>query len=147
MLNRIPNTEVMTSLTTFFAFQHFEYHMYRWSMMKNIHNPNLVGIGSWGPEIWPLEYLISPIAISYPTVMNQANLHLISMGLIRYSCGHILGPHEPIHVKIGLWVCEGFWSCSTEIWSWKCWNTKKKISWRHTSVLFNVGLINFHTKF
>ena len=38
--------------------------MYQWSMMKNIHSPNLVGIGSWGPEIWPHEYLISPIEIS-----------------------------------------------------------------------------------
>ena len=32
-------------------------------MMKNIHSPNLVDIGSWGPEIWPHEYLISPIEI------------------------------------------------------------------------------------
>ena len=38
--------------------------MYRWSMMKNIHSPNYVGIGSWGPEIWPHEYLISPTEIS-----------------------------------------------------------------------------------
>ena len=38
--------------------------MYGWSMMKNIHSPNLVGIGSWGPEIWPHEYLICPIEIS-----------------------------------------------------------------------------------
>ena len=38
--------------------------MYWWSMMKNIHSPNWVGIGSWGPEIWPHEYLISPIEIS-----------------------------------------------------------------------------------
>ena len=38
--------------------------MYRWSMMKNIHSPNWVGIGSWGPEIWLHEYLISPIEIS-----------------------------------------------------------------------------------
>ena len=38
--------------------------MYRWSMMKNIHSPNWVGIGSWGPEIWPHVYLISPIEIS-----------------------------------------------------------------------------------
>ena len=38
--------------------------MYRWRMMKNIHSPNWVGIGSWGPEIWPHEYLISPIEIS-----------------------------------------------------------------------------------
>ena len=33
-------------------------------------------------------------------------------------------------------VCEGFSSCSTEIWSWKFWNAKKKIWWRHTSVLY-----------
>ena len=32
--------------------------------MKNIHSPNLVEIGSWGPEIWPHEYLISSIEIS-----------------------------------------------------------------------------------
>ena len=25
------------------------------------------------------------------------------MGLIRYSCGHISGHHEPIHVKFGVW--------------------------------------------
>ena len=25
------------------------------------------------------------------------------MGLIRYSCGHISGHHEPIHVKPGVW--------------------------------------------
>ena len=33
-------------------------------------------------------------------------------------------------------VCEGFSSCSTEILSWKCWSAKKKIWWRHTSVLY-----------
>ena len=49
----------------FFFFLHFSVFdiMYRWSMMKNIHSPNLVGIGSWWPEIWPHEYLISPIEI------------------------------------------------------------------------------------
>ena len=26
------------------------------------------------------------------------------MGLIRYSCGHISGPHEPIPTKFGLWI-------------------------------------------
>ena len=31
--------------------------------MKNLHSPNLVGIGSRGPEIWPHECLISPIEI------------------------------------------------------------------------------------
>ena len=72
--------------------------------MKNIHSPNLVGIGSWGPEIWPHEYLISPIEISvnWPG-SKQLGTTLISMGLIRYSCGHILGHHEPIHVKFGVW--------------------------------------------
>ena len=35
--------------------------------------------------------------------MNQAKFTLISMGLNRYSCGHILGHHEPIHVKFGVW--------------------------------------------
>ena len=45
------------------------------------------------------------------------------MGLIRYSCSHISCPHEPIHVKFGVW---GFSSCSTEIWSWKCWNAKQQ---------------------
>ena len=33
-----------------------------------------------GPEIWPHEYLISPIEI-----------------------GHISGPNEPIHVNVGVW--------------------------------------------
>ena len=36
----------------------------RWSMMKNIHSQNLVGIGSWWPKIWPHEYLLSPIEIN-----------------------------------------------------------------------------------
>ena len=33
-------------------------------MMKSLHTPNLVGIGLWGPKIWPHEYKISPIEIS-----------------------------------------------------------------------------------
>ena len=36
----------------------------------------------------------------FQTVMSQAKFTLISMGLIRYSCGNILGHHEPIHVQI-----------------------------------------------
>ena len=49
-----------------FFFLHFSVldTMYRWRMMENIHSPNLVGNGSWGPEIWPHEYLISPTEIS-----------------------------------------------------------------------------------
>ena len=81
--------------------------MSRWSMIKNIHSPNLVGIGSWGPEIWRHEYLLSPIEISVnwpvPNSYEPGQFTLISMGLIRYSCGHILGHHEPIHVKFGVW--------------------------------------------
>ena len=53
----------MTSQKTFFAFQRLD-TMYQWSMMKNIRSPNLVGIGSWGPEISPHEYLISTTEIS-----------------------------------------------------------------------------------
>ena len=82
--------------------------MSRWSMMKNILSLNLVGIGSWGPEIWWHEYLLSLINWNqcklawFQTVMNQAKFTLISMGLIRYSCGHILDHHEQIHVKFGV---------------------------------------------
>ena len=48
--------------------------MSRWSMMKNIHSPNLVGIGYWGPEIWPHEYLLSPIEISVNWPGNSKQL-------------------------------------------------------------------------
>ena len=75
--------------------------MYRWSMMKNIHSPNWVGIDSWGPEIWPHEYLISPIEISVNYEPGQFTP--ISMGLIRYSCGHISSHHKPSHVKFVVW--------------------------------------------
>ena len=77
--------------------------MSRWSMMRNIHSPNLVGIGSWGPKIWPHKYLLSPIEISVNWPGSKQLFTLISMGLIRYSCGHIFGHHEPIHVKFGVW--------------------------------------------
>ena len=61
---------------------------------------------------------------------------LISMGLIRYSCGHISGHREPIHVKFD----ESLSSCSTEIWLWKCWNKKRRFDdvtlWH--SILFDI---------
>ena len=53
----------MTSQKTFFAFERFGYHV-SVEHDKNIHSPNLVGIGSWEPEIWPHEYLISPFETS-----------------------------------------------------------------------------------
>ena len=48
---------------TCFALQPFGYHV-SVEHDENIHSPNLVGISSWGLEIWPLEYLISPVEIS-----------------------------------------------------------------------------------
>ena len=52
--------------------------------------------------------------------------------------GHIwessYGPHEPIHVKFGVW---GFSWCSTEIWLWKRWNAKKEnLMTSHFSTLY-----------
>ena len=46
-----------------FSFLHFSIFViiFQQNMMKNPHTPNLTWIGSWGPEIWPHEYLISPI--------------------------------------------------------------------------------------
>ena len=97
----------MTSQFIVFAFQRFGYHVSVEHDEKHRINANLVEIGSWWPEIWPHEYLISPIEISvnwawFITGMNQGQFTLISMGLIRYSCAHISGHHEPIHVKFGM---------------------------------------------
>ena len=78
--------------------------------MKNIHIPNLVGISSWEPEIWPLEYLISLTeSVQIDLVSDRylpGQFTLILMGLSRHSYGHISGHHEPIHVKFG--VCGFF---------------------------------------
>ena len=46
------------------TFQRFGYHVSVEHDKKNFHSPNLVGIASWGPEIWPHENLISPTEIS-----------------------------------------------------------------------------------
>ena len=69
----------------------------------------------------------------YNSSYKTSQFTQLSMKLIRYSCGHISGLHEPIYVKFDLW---GFSSCSYKIWLWKCWNAKTKIWWRHTSVLY-----------
>ena len=63
---------------------------------KNIHSLNLV------------ETAHGAIRYVSITVMNQSKL--VSVGLIRYSCKHISGHHELIHVRFG-----GFAPCSTEI--------------------------------
>ena len=58
---------------------------------------------------------------------------LISMGLIRYSCGHILGHHEPIHVKFGVWR---FFIMLYRNMVMKMLKCKQKFWWRHTLVLY-----------
>ena len=108
----------MTSQKTFFLDFSVLDTMYRWSMMKNIHSPNWVGMGPWGPKIWPHEYVISPI-------WNQCKLAWFQTV--------ISGHHEPIHVKFGVWgfFIMFYWNIVI-----KCWNAKKKIWWRHTSVFY-----------
>ena len=68
--------------------------------------------------------------------MEPGQFALISMGLIRYSCGHISGPHEPIPTKFGLWM---FSSCSTNTWYPKCWNAKQAFCDVITSVLYKTN--------
>ena len=101
-------------------------------MIKTLHTPNLTWIGSWWPKIWPHEYLISPIEISvnWPgsNCLEPGQLTLISMGLIRYSCGHILGHHEPIPTKFGVWR---FFIMLYEIWAKIMKMLKKYFWWRH----------------
>ena len=87
----------------------------------------------------------------FQTVTNQANFTPISTGLIRYSCGHILGHHEPIHDKFGVWgfFIMFYWNMVMKMLKCKNKKTKqnktkqnkqtnkqkrKKIWWRHTSV-------------
>ena len=82
--------------------------MYWWSIIKNIHSPNLVGICSWEREIWPHEYIISPIEISvnwpgFKQLWTRPIYTRFNGDIIRYSCSHIWGHHEPIHVKFGVW--------------------------------------------
>ena len=88
--------------------QHFRI-LYQWSMMIDIHSPNLVGIGSWIPEIWLHEYSFSPIEIgvNWPgskQLYEPGQFTLISVRLITHLCGHISGSREPIHVKFGVRV-------------------------------------------
>ena len=48
-----------------------------------------------------------PIPVPVPMIRTHTTslaFTLISVGLIRYSCGHISGPHEPIPTKFGLWM-------------------------------------------
>ena len=66
------------------------------------------------------------------------------MGLIRYSCGHILGHHEPIHVKFGVWrFFIMLYRKYEEKKSWKCWNAKQIYLMRsHFGTLFHAYVVN-----
>ena len=59
---------------------------------------------SWWPEVWPHEYLFSSIEVSvnwpFPNSFEPGQFALISMGLIRHSCGHISGHHELFHLRV-----------------------------------------------
>ena len=121
--------------------------MSRWSMMKNIHSPNLVGIGSWGPKIWPHEYLLSPIEISvnWPGSNSYWTRPIIYTDFNGVNLGiHVAISWATMNRFMSNLVCGGFSSCSTEIWSWKCWNANKNFWWRHTSVLYYSALL-IHT--
>ena len=60
IIYRVPKCDVIK-----FSFLHFSIFMtiFQQNMMKNPNTPNLTWIGSWWPDIWPQEYLISPIEI------------------------------------------------------------------------------------
>ena len=80
----LKSTEAMTSQKLFLHFSVLD-TMYRWSMMKNIHSPNLVGIASWGPKIWLHEYLISPIEISVNWPGSKVINRVLLDETLRYS--------------------------------------------------------------
>ena len=61
--------------------------------------------------------------------MNQASLHWFQWGWLGI---HAAISRATMNQFMSDLVYEGFSSCSTEIWSWKCWNAKKKIWWSHT---------------
>ena len=107
----------MTSQKTFLHFNILD-TTYRCSMMKNIHSPNLF----MGPDIWPHEYLISPIEIS---VNWPGSKQLWTRPIYTNFNGAMRSYLEPPWTMSNL-VCEGFSSCSTEIWLWKCWVKCKK---------------------
>ena len=114
--------------------------MYQWSMIKNIHSPDWVGIGSWGPEIRPHEYLISPteISVNWPGSKKlwTRPIYTDFNGANEVFMRPYLGP--PWTNSCQIWCERVFSSCSTEILSWKRWNAKNKIWWRHASVLYGV---------
>ena len=138
----------VTSSNFFFAFQYFRDHI-SVEHDENPHTTNLTWIGSWWPEIWLHECLeLTPLKSVYiglvQNCLEPGQFTLISVGLIRYSCGHISGPpwtgshqiwavdvfhHAPrIHVFKTL-KCKKFFVMSSLLfsilcliwsWQWQC---------------------------
>ena len=83
----VYTTEVMTSQKTVFLFQYCEYPI---SVEQDVKPPQ--------PKFGGNYIMGAPWYNSY----EPGQFTLLSMGLIRNSCGQILGPHESIHVKFGV---------------------------------------------
>ena len=99
--------------------------LYRWSMMKNIHNPfgGKQFIGTRDMAAW------LPI-----TAWNQANLHIFQWGYLGI---YAAISRTTMNQFMSNLVSEDFSPCSTEIWSWKWWNVKKKnLMTSHFSTLY-----------
>ena len=82
--------------------------IFQQNLIKNPHAPNLTWIGSW----W----------------LEPGQFTLISVGLLRYSCSHISGPHELIPTKFGLWM---FFIMLHRYMVSKTLKCKKKFLWCH----------------
>ena len=105
--------------TFIFALQHFSIFMttFQKNMMKNLAHQSWHELVHNGPRYGHMNrpYAISPNwnhqCTSKLTLFTTAmkayepgQFTLISVGLIRYSCGHISGPHEQISTKFELWI-------------------------------------------
>ena len=63
----------------------------------------------------------------------------ISVVLIRYSCGHISGHHEPIHVKFGVWIFFIMFYWNMVMKMLKC--KKEHLMTSHFSTLYYVNIV------
>ena len=119
----------------FFAFQHFHDNI---SVLEHDEKPSHTkfdmnwfmvarDMAAWIPKMSPIE-----ISVNWPGLVHNClepdQFTLISMGLIRYSCGHISGPHEPIPTQIGLWM---FFIMLHWYMVSKTLKSKKSFLWRH----------------
>ena len=98
-LYRVQKCHVI-KLVFFFFFWHFLDHI-SVAHDENLHTPNLTWIGSSWPEIRLHEYLISPIESLVQNSYEPGQFTLISMGLRRYSCDHILAPMNIFSPNLG----------------------------------------------